>query len=256
MYKTNVVCEGEGRVVVLIHGVGLDLTMWEPLVAALGGGFRVLRYDVLGHGGTDNFPGQLSFDALTNQLALLLDEHDIERIALVGFSLGALIAQAFTLAYPERVDKLVLLNSACRRNSEQQAGILARLRQVEERGVGSNVEASVNRWFTDQYQHDHPAQIELIESRLSSNDREGFLAAYRLFARSDSEFTERLHEITVPTLVITGSDDVGSTPDMSRFIASQIRGAELQIFADVKHMLPMENADKLGKQLIHFLNED
>jgi len=207
----------------------------------------------VGHGLTPALTDRLTYAAFTRQLADVLEAHGIERIAVVGFSLGALIAQDFTLAHPERVSKLVILNSASKRNPQQQAGIMSRLEAVIEHGVSSNVEASINRWFTDEFCRAHPEQVDRVAQRIQDNDPTGFLAAYRLFAESDETFTRRLSEIRAPTLVITGECDVGSTPDMSAAIASRIEGSELRIYPRVKHMLPVENADKLGAELRCFL---
>ena len=256
MLQSFSVMEGEGLPVVLIHGVGLDHTMWDLVVARLSTELRVLRYDIVGHGQTPASAERLTFADLRGQLADVLGSHGVNRIAVVGFSLGALIAQDFTLAHPERVSKLVILNSAGKRNSQQQAGIMSRLEAVIEHGVCSNVEASINRWFTDEYCRAHPEQIDRVAQRIKDNNPAGFLAAYRLFAESGDTFTPRLSEIRVPALVITGECDIGSTPDMSMAIASRIQGSELKIYPRVKHMLPVENADKLSADLIQFLNPE
>lgn len=256
MFDSHVIEQGEGPIVVLIHGVGLDHTMWDQVTHGLSDAYRVLRYDVIGHGQTTALPGELSFTKLIGQLEEILAGHDVHQCSLVGFSLGALIAQAFVLTHPDLVEKLVLLNSAYVRNKRQQAGIMSRLRQVEEQGVGSNVDASISRWFTEKFRTEHPEQIGLVAERIRRNDREGFLAAYRLFAESDGAFKGRLQNIRVPTLVITGAEDVGSTPEMSRIIAAEIENAQLKIFPGVKHMLPVENADKLVLELVRFLKGD
>ena len=244
-----------GSPVVLVHGVGLDHAMWELVAAQLSPYHRVIRYDVLGHGRTPAKRGPLGFDDLADQLLAVLEEKHIDTTALVGFSLGALIAQAFTLASPTKVSKLVLLNSAFVRTPEQRAGIRSRLEQVEQDDVAANIDASIKRWFTERYRTENPDQIKLVEDRIRNNDKSGFLAAYRLFAGSDDLFQGKLHNIRVPTLVITGRGDVGSTPQMSQAIAEQIPDSRLEIFEDVKHMLPVENADKLSKKLLYFLGE-
>ena len=149
-----------------------------------------------------------------------------------------------------------MLNSAYERDAKQRAGIQSRLQQVVEHGVGSNVDASIVRWFSEDFRRRRPDQIRLVEERIRNNDRKGFLAAYRLFADSDAKFKGELGRITVPALVITGEDDVGSTPAMSRAIAAEIDGAELRVFAGVKHMLPVESAGKLADELIDFFTSD
>ena len=101
--------EGEGLPVVLIHGVGLDHTMWDLVVARLSTELRVLRYDIVGHGQTPALAERLTFVDLSRQLTDVLGSHGVNRIAVVGFSLGALIAQDFTLAHPERVASFIAM---------------------------------------------------------------------------------------------------------------------------------------------------
>jgi len=111
------------------------------------------------------------------------------------------------------------------------------------------------RWFTDEFRCAHPEQIDRVAQRIKDNAPAGFIAAYRLFAESDDTFAHQLSEIRAPTLVITGEWDIGSTPEMSVAIASRIQGSELKIYPRVKHMLPVESADKLGADLLRFLNQ-
>lgn len=256
VFESHVVIHGAGAPVVLIHGVGLDHAMWNPLATRIEDRFQVLRYDLIGHGRTAPRGERIGFEDLTAQLVEVLEESGLRSVHLVGFSLGALVAQAFTLDHGDRVRRLALLNSAFERTAAQQAAIRSRLRQVERHGVAANVDASIERWFSDGFRQRHPEQIRLVENRLRSNDAGGFLPAYRLFAESGSRFKDRLNQIRKPTLVITGEHDTGSTPAMSRAIAREIDGAELHVFPAVKHMLPVENADKLAVILTRFLEED
>ena len=105
---------GRGAPVVLIHGVGLDATIWEAQAAALAERYRVVAYDMLGHGQSACPPGARALGDFVDQLAELLDALELRRVALVGFSMGGLVARAFAAAYPERVSHLALLSTAYR----------------------------------------------------------------------------------------------------------------------------------------------
>ncbi|HSS64611.1 MAG TPA: alpha/beta fold hydrolase, partial [Gammaproteobacteria bacterium] len=214
-FDTHRVIEGSGPCVVLIHGVGLDHKMWSAQAKAMRDRFKVLRYDLIGHGESPTRPGRIGLDDFTAQIAALLDQEGIDRAHVVGFSLGALIAQAFALKYPQRLKRLVLISGVYDRDDAARASVLNRLQQAERDGTESIIEAALDRWFTDAYRKSHSQEVETIEQRLKANTREGFLSAYRLFAEADRRLADRLGAIGAPTLVVTGEDDTGSTPEMA-----------------------------------------
>lgn len=253
-FLTHHVTEGGGPWLVLIHGVGLDLHMWSRQAAALGEIRRVLRYDLIGHGETPPAGEPLTLGDFVSQLYQLLKRLGVERADFAGFSLGAMVAQAFALEHPAMLGKLVLVNGVYARSDEARAAVLARLRQVETVGIESTVEASLSRWFTEGFRSNHPGEIEKIEKRLRANAPEGFLPAYRLFADADAELAGRLAAIRAPTLVVTGEHDSGSTPEMARRMREDIPGAVLRVIPGMRHMLPVEAADELNVLLVDFLS--
>ena len=107
---TALTVAGDGAPVVLVHGMGLNRYMWDGQMLPLTARFRVVTYDLLGHGRSDVRPGPYAMDDFVLQLARLLDRLEIKRCGLVGFSLGGLIVQAFTLAHAGRVDALAILS--------------------------------------------------------------------------------------------------------------------------------------------------
>lgn len=251
--NTHYKVSGDGPWLVLIHGVGLDLDIWTKQVAILETQRQVLSYDLIGHGHTPPVDGDLTLGDFVEQLELLLEALNVSRADLVGFSMGAMVAQAFTLAHPARVNKLVLLNGVYARPDSASASVLARLRLVESDGIASTIEAAIDRWFSEAYRDQHPQEIESIERRLRANNLEGFLPAYRVFATADAALAGRLGDITAPTLIVTGENDVGSTPEMARQMSEQIPHAALRILPGVRHMLPLEGAEPLNALLENFL---
>jgi pimeloyl-ACP methyl ester carboxylesterase len=253
VFHTHRVIEGDGPCVVLIHGVGLDHRMWSGQAAALSERFTVLRYDLIGHGSTPPWTRRLELTDFVAQLAALLDEERIRRIHVVGFSLGALIAQAFALAHPRRLMRLVLVSGVHQRNDPARQAVLDRLEQAEREGPSSLCDAAIDRWFSHGYRNAHRQEVSMIEERLRMNTPRGFLPAYRLFARADGELAGRLGEIKAPVLVITGADDIGSTPEMARRMSKAVGNAECRIVPGARHMLPMEAAEEVNKMLSAFL---
>ena len=249
--KTHHVLEGDGETVTLIHGVGADLESWDGVAAALGDGYRTLRYDLRGHGASEKVRGPYSLDDFVDDLVALLDSLDIEKTHVVGFSLGGLIAQAFALAHPGRLGRLVLVSTVAGRTPEERAKVQARARQLADEGAPSHVEASLSRWFTDGFLE---ANRDIVQKRLErslANDPHCYAAAYRVLAESD--LADRLHEVSVPTLVMTGEHDIGSTARMAELIAGRIPGAELRILPGLKHSVLLEAPDMIAGHIGTFL---
>lgn len=241
----------------LVHGVGLDLGMWDDVAAGLAaGGHRVLRYDLLGHGRTPAPPAEVVLADFTAQLETLLGDLQIDAATVVGFSLGALVARAYAVRYPARVRHLVLLNSVFGRTDAQRAAVQQRYAQACEQGTGVLIEPALRRWFSPTFARAHPDVLARVEQRLRDNDARGFLPAYKLFASARDESAEELAGIDAPTLVITGAEDVGSTPAMSSALASKVPGSRLMILDGARHMLPVEHASWLSETLHAFLSRN
>ncbi len=252
--------EGTGPPLVLIHGVGLDLDMWDAQAAALAPRYRVVRYDMIGHGGTPaqvgaSGPGRLKLGDFVDQLDELLRSLDFSRIGLIGFSMGALVAQAFAIAQPSRVSRLAIVNGVYDRDPAQRAAVLSRWREAAEQGPEALIDAALARWFSPGFAARNPAVLAAIRRRLEGNDRDGFLAAYRVFAEADAALAGRLGAIPCPVLVMTGTDDPGSTPEMARAMAAVLPKARLEIVPGARHMMPLEAAAAVNAALGAFLDE-
>ncbi len=141
----------DAPVVVLIHGLGLNKECWQWTTPALTDAYRVLNYDLYGHGGSVAPPRTPSLSLFSTQLADLLDHCGIEHATIAGFSLGGMIARRFAQDLPQRTQALVILHSPHKRSDAAQAAILKRVDQAREIGPQSTVEAALSRWFTQSY---------------------------------------------------------------------------------------------------------
>jgi pimeloyl-ACP methyl ester carboxylesterase len=252
---TRYLAAGEGPAVVLIHGVGLNKEMWGGQFVGLAPHYRVIAYDMLGHGGSPRPAPDTPLQDYAGQLLELLDHLQVNSAAVVGFSMGGLVARAFALHYPERLDALVVLNSVFNRSAEQRAGVIERTRQAAEHGPDANAEAALTRWFSHEYQAANPAQIAALRQTLASNDPQGYLTTYQLFATQDMYRSDDLARIRAPALIATGELDPGSTPQMARQLAERITGAQVRILADQRHMMPVESPRLVNRMLLEFLGQ-
>jgi 3-oxoadipate enol-lactonase len=250
---TRFAVEGSGSPIVLIHGVGLDLGMWEPVARALASQHQVIRYDMLGHGGSAKPAGPYRLADFVAQLQRLADALDLVQFDVVGFSMGGLVAQGFAVAHPERVHGLVLLNTVYQRSAEERAAIAARVKDVRNGGFAPSVETALDRWFTPAFRAAHPDTIEDVRRRMLGNDLEAYANAYAVFATADEELVDAVAEIACSTLVMTGAEDQRSTMHMAEALASRIPLGRSAILAGQRHMTPLEVPERLASTIAEFV---
>lgn len=231
---------------IFLHGVGLDHRIWRPLCDALPD-VTTHSYDLRGHGAGPHWDGPASLDGFVSDLWDYADGLGLERFALCGFSLGAMIAQWATLIQPARISHLILLNGVYQRTNDQMAGVQERFEQAQLHGPQIMIDAALDRWFPPEFAIKHPEYLAQIRTRLERNNTEQFMRSYHLFAHEGAQIDGRLKEIQVPTLVATGGLDAGSTPEMAQRMASEIMGAKSMIFNDAAHMLPMQKPYELAR---------
>ncbi|MET8982654.1 alpha/beta hydrolase [Streptomyces sp. NPDC004539] len=234
--------------VVLLHGVGLDHTMWEPTAALLADRFTVLALDLPGHG---TRPPVRDGVTLADLSAGVADEIPAGS-HLVGFSLGALVAQDVALHRPELVATLTSVSSVCARTAHERASVLDRLR-IAEADFTASAAASLKRWYdgTDV----DPNRVARTESTLLANDIGSFLSCYRVFATADADLAPDLPDIAVPALAVTGENDPGSTPEMTDRLAAALPNCRAVVIPRARHMLPVECPEAFVDCLTTFIGE-
>ena len=215
----------------------------------------MLTYDLLGHGESAPPAGTPDLAMFSRQLLGLMDRCGIERAAVVGFSLGGMIARRAALDHGDRVSALAILNSPHDRSPAEREAVRARVRQTEAEGPAANVEPALERWFTPAFRTEAPETIALIRSWITRNDPAVYPQIYRVLAEGDAEIAEGLERIACPTLVMTGSDDPGNTPAMARAMAGLIPGARLVILPGLRHMALAEAPEAVNAPLCAFLRD-
>ncbi len=239
------------RPVVLIHGVGLDRHMWDPLASLLHR--PIITYDLLGMGDAAKPPGPYSLALYADQLLSLTNGR---RVDIVGFSLGALIAQRFAIDHPELVHRLVLVSGVFNRSPEERSAIQQRVAEVRSGAYLQSVEPALARWFTVPFAEQHPEVVDTIRTRMRANDPIPYSHAYAVFAEGDNELAHAACQISAPTLVVTGGADERSTPAMARHLADRIPGAQVEVIEGVKHLLPLEKPSELASAIVPFLSAE
>lgn len=244
---------GAGRPVVLIHGVGMQQAIWAPQVLALASRYQVITYDMLGHGKSKDPDEDVTLADYGQQLHDLLGYLAVERPAVIGHSMGALVALELALRAPALVDRLVALNGAFNRTPAQRASVLARASALERDGIEATLDSTLARWFGSPVPDNLKSHAELVSGFLKDVHPVGYARSYRVFATSDALHVGRLHDLSMPALFITGELDPNSTPEMSQAMASQSPRATCVIVPGAKHKMPLTRANEINQRLLEFL---
>jgi 3-oxoadipate enol-lactonase len=220
------------------HALGIDLSMWDGLAAALGPRHPLLRYDHRGHGGSAVPAGPYTMDDLVDDAARLVHEWGRGPVVFIGLSMGGMVGQGLAIRHPELVRALVLANTTARQPAAAQPVWAERIVAVQAGGVAAVAEGTLERWFTTAFRQSHAAVIDGVRRRLLQCDALGYIACSQAVAAVD--WLERLAAVRCPTLVLAGERDVGTTPEMGRAIAARIPGARFELIKDVAHLSAIE----------------
>lgn len=238
-----------GLPIVLLHGVGLDDSLWARLIAQDSLADRdVVPVELPGHGRRPPLREPATLAGFAADVAARIPQ----RAHLVGFSLGALVAQQIAVGEPARVATLTCVSSVCGRGEAEAAAVRARLEAARD-DFAAGVEAAIQRWFPESSSVP-TTSVEQIRAVLLANDHESYLHAYDVFATGDRQIHAALPRICAPTLAVTGSDDPGSTPEMTRRLARLIPHARAQIIDGARHMLPTERPDRIARLIAEFID--
>lgn len=247
---------GEGSPVVLLHGGGLDLRLWDDQVAAMERRHTVIRYDARGHGRSSTPTTRF---AHYEDLRQLLAGLDIPRAGLVGLSLGARTSIDFTLTYPELVDKLVLVSPGISGMSTEDPFILdqlAKLAEASAAGDGAAVVECVVRMWVDG-PHRTPEQVDrevrrrcrqMIIDTTTRHAAAGFSLTTELHA------VDRVGELGAPTLVLVGDLDSSDIHTVADLVADNAADARKEVISGVGHNMNLERPETFTEAVVRFLS--
>ncbi len=245
----------DAPVVVLVHGLGLHRGLWRDYVPELARRYRVLNYDLIGHGESPPPVGEPNLATFSEQLLRLLDELAIERCTIAGFSLGGMINRRFAIDHPARLRAMAILNSPHERGDEAQRQVEQRALDASAGGPGATLDATITRWFTPGFIEANPDTIKTVRGWVLANDPESYAKCRKVLAFGVVELIRPDPPLNHPTLVITCENDSGSTPAMSDAIGSEIDGARVVIVPRLQHMGLVEQPALFLAPMLEFLDD-
>ena len=237
-------------VVTMSHSLAANLEMWEWQMPALSG-YRVLRYDTRGHGGTDAPAGDYSLETLAGDLFALLDALKIERTHYVGLSMGGMIAQTAALMDQSRFRTLALCDTSSRVPPEAQPVWNERMATARGQGMEPLVEPTIERWFSSAYRAREEAEVDKVRAMIRATKVDGYCGCCAAIARLD--LTDRISAIDRPVLLIVGEEDPGTPVAAHEAIRDRIAGSELVVLPEALHFSNVECQADFNRALIGFL---
>lgn len=237
-------------VLVFSNSLGTDYSMWDSQAPLLKKKWRLLRYDARGHGQTSVTPGPYSIERLGKDVLGLLDSLHLDRVHFCGLSMGGMIGMWLGVNAPERLNKLVLCNTAAKIGTAEAWN--TRIAAVHKDGMKPIAAAVIERWFTSAFRTKDTATVSRAQHMLEQANPEGYAACCA--AVRDFDFRGKLDLIRVPTLAIAGSQDPATTPADLHALADTIPGARYAELA-ASHLSNIEDSDRFTAELSAFLAE-
>jgi 3-oxoadipate enol-lactonase len=233
---------------VLLNSIGTDMSMWDRAVPALLRDFLILRIDTRGHGASDAPVGDYNMEVLARDVVAVMDAAGFSKAAVAGVSLGGMIAMELALSSPERVAGLGLVATTATLYSSMWHDRIAKVRAE---GMVSIADTVMTRFLTDDFIASRPEYAETVRRTLLSTPAEGYAGCGA--AIRDMALMDRLPDITAPTVVIVGRDDV-STPLAGNGdeLLKRIPDATLEETGG-PHITPMEDPEGVSAVLTSHL---
>lgn len=238
-----------GAPVVFANSLGTDLRLWDDVVPLLPPGLRLIRYDKRGHGLSDCPQGPYGMGTLVRDAERLLDALGVRDAVFVGLSIGGLIAQGLATKRLDLIRGLVLSNTAAKIGTADSWA--ARIAAVRAQGIAPIADGILERWFAKGFRAT-PA-FTAWANMLIRQPVEGYIGCCAAIAGTD--FYTPTAALTLPTLVIAGSEDGSTPPDLVRETGDLIKGSRFHLMRGVGHLPCVEKPAEYAEVLSRFLKE-
>lgn len=241
----------EKPALVFANSLGSDLRIWDDVAARLLSHFRVVRYDLRGHGLTEAAKPPYSADDLARDVVELLDALQIRDAVVCGVSVGGLIAQAAALNHSEHVRALVLCDTGARIGTAD--AWQQRIDGVRDSGVESLAQMTMERWFSAGFRERCPADVRGYSIMLQQTSTDGYSGTCA--ALRDTDFRRAMPQVKKPTLLLCGAEDIATPPEHGRELAGLIPGAQFSLIENAAHLPCIEQPEAVAERMMKFFRE-
>jgi len=239
--------------IIFIHGFPLNKTMWNRQIGELKENFRVIAYDIRGHGNSDAGDDDFSIELFVNDLLSLMDALKINKTILCGLSMGGYIALNAIENYPDRFTALLLCDTNCAADSsEAKEKRMKTIKLIKVKGLEQYAEESLKKLFAPISVSKHIEEITIVREMIIKTSKQVLFKTLHALAER-AETCTKLHEIKVPVLILVGKDDEITPPDLALSMHEKIKSSTIHIIDDAGHLSNMENPEQFNDQLRVFL---
>jgi 3-oxoadipate enol-lactonase len=238
--------------IIFIHGFPLNKTMWDKQVELLKTDFRVITYDIRGHGESDAGNDPFSIDLLVSDLIGFMNVLEIEKASICGLSLGGYIALNAIENYPERFEALVLCDTNCISDSQEvKEKRIATVESIIKDGVHKYAVASIPNLFAPESLKLKVTEVASVKNMIL-NTSELVLCSTLLALASRLETCSKLSEINVPVLILVGDKDILTPPAAAKGMHKKIKNSTLEVIEHAGHLSNLENPELFNHHLLKF----
>jgi 3-oxoadipate enol-lactonase len=241
-------------VVCFTHSLSSDGGMWaEQMVPLLTDGFRVLRLDMRGHGGSDPVSGDYTMATLADDVAVALDALGIGKVHYIGLSIGGMLGQAFAIAHGQKLASAMWCDTAPKSPPGAKEAWGPRIDIVTKaKSLEPLADPTMERWFTDAFKPKNPARWKEVRDTIAATTPAGYLGCAAAILNFD--FEPKLPSLKGPTLVVCGDEDPGTPPAGNKRIAELVPGGRYEGIAATRHFPNVESPDVFNRIMMGWLN--
>jgi len=235
---------------VLSHSLACSVRMWDPQIEAFKASYRILNYDMRGHGHSSAPAGAYTLDMLADDLLGLVDSLRIKKAVYCGLSIGGMIGQTVALRGPGPFERMVLADTTHAQNADALKQWEDRIRIAESKGMAGLLDSTLERWFTEPFRKKNSPEFQKIHTLIERTPVAGYVGCGRAIMQLAT--TARLKEIKLPVLAITGEQD-GAAPG-TRYIGENVPGAKFVGIPQASHIANVEQPEVFNRALREFLS--
>ena len=240
--------------VIFMHGTPFNKSVWDLQAEALKNNYRVIAYDLRGHGRSTGNQAGMDIDAHTADLLALMDELEIHDAILCGLSLGTYIAMDAIEKHPERFNAMVLSGVQCMTDTpEIKQERNNRLARLNEKGIDAFVDDSIRIYFSARAFTSRKEEVRAVRDMMLHTKPETIKANFHTLDNR-REYCSRLPEIKVPVLILMGREDTVTPLSLARNVQDKIRGSDLYAIEYAGHLVNLENTHEYNVHLKQFVD--
>jgi len=241
-------------VIIFIHGFPLNKSMWDKQSEKLKDSYRVIAYDIRGHGDTDLGAIDFSIDLFAQDLIDFMDALKIERTMLCGLSMGGYIALNAIDKHPNRFSALILSDTNCTADSsEAKENRMKTIEGIKENGVKKLADGLIPKLFAPESFKTYSEGIAVVKELIVKTPKQSLYNSLHAMANR-KETCSKLPEIKIPVLIIVGKEDKITPPEAANAMHEKIKDSSLQIIPNAGHLSNLENQEDFNNQLKKFID--